>query len=67
MNGIYMIYVGKIRESYKTFVENPEWKSPPGRSSYVWKDNIKTDLEELGCKSLKWIQVAEVGFNTDCF
>jgi hypothetical protein len=52
MNGIYMIYVGKMRDSYKMFVENPEWKSPPGRSTYILEDTIKTDLEKIRCKSL---------------
>lgn len=52
MNGIYMIYLGKMRDSYKMFVETPEWKSPPWRASNIWQDIIKTDLEEIGCKSL---------------
>jgi len=27
----------------------PEGKRPPGRSRHRWDDNIKIDLQEVGC------------------
>ena len=36
--GVYMVLVGK-----------PEGKIPLGRPRRRWEDNIKMDLQELGC------------------
>jgi hypothetical protein len=33
-------------------------KEPVGRPRHRWEDNIKTDLKELGCEVVKWIQLA---------
>jgi hypothetical protein len=45
--GIYRVLVGK-----------PKGKRPLGRSSCKWADNIKMDLEELGCGGMDWIELA---------
>ena len=45
--GVYGILVGK-----------PEGKRPLGRSRCRWKDNIKMDLQEVGCGSMDWIKLA---------
>ena len=37
-SGLYMVLVGK-----------PEGKSPLGRPRRRWEDNIKMDLQEVGC------------------
>ena len=26
---------------------------------YVWEDNIKFDLQEVGCKCMDWVELAE--------
>jgi len=36
--GVYMVLVGK-----------PEGKRPLGRPRHRWEDNIKMDLQEVGC------------------
>jgi len=40
-------------------VWKPEGKRPLGRSTRRWEDNIKMDLEELGCGSTDWIELAQ--------
>ena len=37
----------------------PEEKRPLGRPRYKWEDNIKMDLEEVGCGGVEWIELAQ--------
>jgi len=37
----------------------PEGKRPLGRPKYRWEDNIKMDLQEVGCGSVDWIELAQ--------
>jgi hypothetical protein len=39
--------------------EKPEVKRPLGRPSCRWEDNIKMDLQEVGCGGLDWIGLAQ--------
>jgi hypothetical protein len=39
-------------------VEKPEGKRPLGRSRYRWENNIKVDVQEVGCVGMDWIEVA---------
>ena len=41
--------MGKRRGVYRVLVRKPEGKRPPGMPSLRWKDNIKMDLQEVGC------------------
>jgi hypothetical protein len=34
-------------------------KEPPGRPRLRWVNNIKTDLGEIGCHSMDWIDLAQ--------
>jgi hypothetical protein len=36
---------------YRVLVEKPEGKEPLGRSRERWENNIKMDLQEVGCGS----------------
>ena len=36
----------------------PEVKRPLGRPRSRWDNNIKTDLQEVGCGSMDWIELA---------
>jgi len=40
-------------------VGNPERKRPLGRPRCRWEDNIKMDLQEVGCEGMDWINVAQ--------
>ena len=44
---------------YTGFCGEPEGKRPLGRPRCRWKDNIKMDLQEVGCESMDWIDVAQ--------
>ena len=37
----------------------PERKRPLGRPRRRWDDNIKMDLQEVGCGGMNWIEVAQ--------
>ena len=37
----------------------PEGKRPLGRTRFIWKDNIKMDLQEVGCGVMDWIELAQ--------
>jgi hypothetical protein len=37
----------------------PEGKNPFGRPRLRWEDNIKMDLQELGCGVMDWIDLAQ--------
>jgi len=46
--GVYSVLVG----------EKPEGKRPLGRPRRRWEDNIKMDLQEVGCGDMDWIELA---------
>jgi len=46
--GVYRILVGQL-----------EGKRPLRRPRRSWEDNIKMDLQEVGCRSMKWIELAK--------
>ena len=51
--------MGDRREVYRVFVGKPEGKRPLGRSRRRWEDNIKTDLQEVGCGGVDWMELAQ--------
>jgi hypothetical protein len=55
-----MIWVGHVvwmgeRGMYRVLVGKPEGKRPLGRPRRRWEDNIKMDLQEVGCGVMDWI------------
>ena len=52
---------GERRGLYRVFVEKPEGKKPLGRPRRRWEDNIKMDLQEVGCGGMDWIELAQIG------
>jgi hypothetical protein len=51
--GVYTVLVGKH-----------EGKRPQGRPRRRWKDNIKMDLQEVGCRiwtGLSWLRIETGG------
>ena len=36
----------------------PEGRRPLGRPRRRWEDNIKMDLQEVGCVDIDWIELA---------
>jgi hypothetical protein len=50
--------MGKGRDVYRVLVGKPEGKRPLGRSRRRWENNIKMDLQEVGCGGTDWIELA---------
>jgi hypothetical protein len=44
---------------YRVLVGKPAGKRPLGRHKRAWEDNIKMDLQEMGCGSMDWIELAQ--------
>ena len=44
-----MARMGERRGVYRVLVGKPERKRPLGRPRRRWEDNIKMDLQEVGC------------------
>jgi hypothetical protein len=40
-------------------VENPQGKRLLGRPRCRWDDNIKMDLQEVGCEGMDWIDMVQ--------
>jgi hypothetical protein len=51
--------VGKGRGVYMVLVGKPEGKRPLERPWRSWDDNIKMDLQEVGCGVMDWIELAQ--------
>jgi hypothetical protein len=51
--------MGEWRGVYRVLVGKPEGKRPLGRPRRRWEDNIKMDLQEVGCEGMKWIDLAQ--------
>jgi len=51
--------MGERRGIYRVLVWKPEGKRPLGRSRHRWEDNIKMDLQEMGCGGMDWIELAQ--------
>jgi hypothetical protein len=51
--------VGEWRGVYRFLVGNPERKRSVGRPRRRWEDNIKMDLQEVGCGGEDWIELAQ--------
>jgi hypothetical protein len=55
-------HVARMRERrgvYRALVGKPEGKRPLGRPRRRWEDNIKTELQEVGCWGMDWIGLAQ--------
>ena len=41
--------MGKSRGMYRVLMGKPEGRRPPAKPRRRWEDNIKMDLQEVGC------------------
>ena len=51
--------MGERRGVYNVLVGKPEGKRPLGRPRRRWEDNVKMNLQEVGCGILDWIELAQ--------
>jgi len=47
------------RGVYKVLVGKPEGKRPLGRLRHRWENNVKMDLQEVGCGGEDWIELVQ--------
>ena len=50
--------MGERRGVYRVLVGKPEENTPLGTPRRRWEDNIKKDLQEMGCGGVDWIDLA---------
>jgi len=50
---------GEKRGVYRVLVGIPEGKRPLRRPRRRWEDNIKRNLQEVGCGDMEWIELAQ--------
>ena len=58
--------MGDSRGLYRVMVGKTEEKRPLGRSGRRWEDNVKMDIQELGCGTwagLIWFRMVRGGTN----
>ena len=51
--------MGEERGTYRFLVGKPEGKRPLGRPKHSCVDNIRMDLQEVGCGYVDWIGLAQ--------
>ena len=54
-----MACMGESRIAYRVLVGKPEGKRPFERPRHRWENNIKMDLQEVGCECMDWIDLAQ--------
>ena len=55
----HVAHMGEEREVYRFLVGKPEGKRPLGRPRRRWVDNIRMDLQDVGCGYMDWIGLAQ--------
>jgi len=55
----HVAHMGERRDVYRVLVGKPEGKRLLGRPRHRWEDNIKTDLQEVGCEGMAWIELTQ--------
>jgi hypothetical protein len=55
-------HVARMEEGrgvYRILVGRPEGRRPLGRPRLRWEDNIRIDLQEVGCGCVDWMELAQ--------
>ena len=55
----HVAHMGEKRGIYRVLVGKPGGKKPLGRPRHRWEDNIKMDLQKVGCGGMDWIELAQ--------
>ena len=53
------MHMGERRGIYRILVGKPEGKRSLGGPRHRWEDNIKMDLQEVGCGGMDWFELAQ--------
>jgi len=55
----HVVRKGERRGVHRVLVGKPEGKRPLGIPTHRWEDNIKMNLQEVGCEGRDWIELAQ--------
>ena len=55
----HVVHMGDGRDVYRVLVGKPGGKSPLDRHRRRFEDNIRMDLQEVGCMCVDWIELAQ--------
>ena len=55
----HVAHMGEESGVYRVLVGKPGGKRPLGRPRHTWVDNITMDLQEVGCRYMDWIGLAQ--------
>jgi len=58
-NVSYVARKGGERGVYRVLLGKPEGRRPLGRPRHRWVDNIRMDLQEVGCGYMDWTGLAQ--------
>ena len=54
-----VVRMGEKRGVYRVLVGKPEGKRTLGRPRHRWENNIKMDLQKVGCGGMEWIDLVQ--------
>jgi hypothetical protein len=54
-----VVLMGDSNCVYRVLVEKPEGKRSLGRPRCRWENDMKMDLQEVGCEGMDWIDLAQ--------
>jgi len=55
----HVALMGEERRVYRVLVGKPGGRRPLGRPKRRWVENIRMDLQEVGCRYMDWIRLAQ--------
>ena len=55
----HVAHMGEGKGMYRVLVGKPEGKRPLGKPRHRWEDNIKMDLQKVGCGGMDWIELTQ--------
>ena len=55
----HVAHTGERRGIYRVLVGKSEGKRPLRTPKCRWEDDIKMDLQEVGCGGMDWIELAQ--------
>jgi len=56
---VHVARMGEEERCIQDFGRETEGKRPFGKPRLRWEDNIKVDLQEVGCGVMNWIELAQ--------
>ena len=59
MLAVHVARMGERRGVFRVLMGKPEGKRPLGRPGCRWENNIKMDLQQLGCGGIDGIKLAQ--------